>query len=337
MQSARKALRNKEVHRHMPQAVRRKPQWARILGAGFYGFVCFFVLIAAALAGWINTSPVVKTVLMRSITHQTPEEAWGGKDSVTLLILGCDEDRYYGGQQIIRHQARSDMILITKLDFKNNRITGISIPRDTLAAPAGYRREKINAFHLIGGANLSKTAVESLVPVSIDKVVVLNFDAFKEMVDLVGGVQVDVPKKMDYDDNRGDLHIHLKPGPQILDGDKAEQFVRFRHTDDDFHRQARQKDFLLAFKAAVIHRPGMLMQVAEKARDVMGDALTPEEVASLALFVRSVGPNDIKMGMVPTVSAGNYNLRVDSRKLPSVLRQFNMTPGGFQSEVSSLP
>src|SRR5438132_9015495 len=119
MRSARKALRNKEVHRHMPQAVRRKPLWVRILGAGFYLFVCFCILIGSALAGWINTSPVVRTVMLRSLTHQTPQQAWGGKDSVTLLVLGCDEDRYYGGEQIIHHQARSDMILVAKLDFKN--------------------------------------------------------------------------------------------------------------------------------------------------------------------------------------------------------------------------
>ena len=122
-----------------------------------------------------------------------------------------------------------------------------------------------------------------------------------------------------------------------MNGEDAVGYVRFRHSDDDFHRQARQKDFLVAFKNAVIHRPGMLMQVAEKARDVMGDALSPEEVASLALFVRSVGPSEIKMGMVPTVSAGSYNLRVDSAKLPRVLRQYGMGPGGYQTAVSSLP
>src|SRR5207253_927402 len=146
-----------------------------------------------------------------------------------------------------------------------NRITGVSIPRDTLAAPDGYKRQKINAFHLLGGPDLSKAAVESLIPVQIDRVVVLNYKAFEDMIDLVGGVDVSVPKKMDYDDVRGHLHIHLKPGPQHLGGEDAVGFVRFRHSDDDFHRQGRQKAFLLAFKNAVMHRPSALPQVAVKA------------------------------------------------------------------------
>ena len=320
----------------MPRTKQPKSSWRRVAGICFYGSVCLMCLGLGAFAGWINSSAIVRTVVLQSLQHTDPREAWGGKDSVTLLILGCDEDRYYGGEQIIHHQARSDMMLVAKLDFKNNRVTGVSIPRDTLAAPAGYRREKINAFHLLGGPDLSKAAVESLMPVQIDRVVVLNYSAFQQMVDMVGGVKVNVPKAMDYDDNAGHLHIHLKPGLQLLDGSKAEDFVRFRHTDSDYMRQSRQKDFLLAFKRAVERRPGMLPEVAEKAREVMGNSLSPDEIASLALFVKGVGTNEIKMGMIPTVAAGNFNLRVDKAKLPTVLRQFGLADETIPGAVSML-
>lgn len=319
----------------MSKTAQRKPIGVRILGGAFYGLFCALVLGVGAVAGWINSDPLVRNVVWKGISHEKPQQAWSGRDSVTLLILGCDEDRYYGGKQIIHQQARSDMILVAKLDFKNNRITGVSIPRDTLAAPDGYKRQKINAFHLLGGPELSKAAVESLIPVQIDRVVVLNYNAFQEMIDLVGGVDVVVPKKMDYDDVRGHLHIHLKPGPQHLDGEDAVGFVRFRHSDDDFHRQGRQKEFLLAFKNAVMHKPTALPQVAAKAQEVMGNSLTPDEIASLALFARSVGDSNIKMGMIPTVPARNYNLRVDNKRVGEVLTEFHMMPEAFPSTVSA--
>jgi LCP family protein required for cell wall assembly len=318
----------------MARIAQPKSRWRRYVGVGSYIFLLAFCLFAGAMAGWINSSALVRTVAYQWLTHKTPQEAWGGKDSVTLLVLGCDEDLYYGGKQIIHQQARSDMMLVAKLDFKNNRITGVSIPRDTLAAPHGYRREKINAFHLLGGPLLSKAAVESVLPVQIDRVVVLNYPAFQQMVDMVGGVRVDVPKKMDYDDNAGHLHIHLKPGVQNLDGVDAVGFVRFRHSDDDYHRQARQKEFLVAFKTAAMRHPTLMMKVADKAREVMGNSLTPEEMGSLALFVKSVSNENIRMGMVPTLSAGNFNLRVDKAKLPKVLRQFNLDDNRLDGAVS---
>jgi len=320
----------------MPQVKKKaEPATKRILGGVFYACFCAFCLFGGAIVAWLNSSAVVRTVLLQSLRHTNPRDAFGGKDSVNLLVLGCDEDRYYGGDQIIHHQARSDMMLVAKLDFKNNRITGVSIPRDTLARPAGYKRQKINAFHLLGGPELSKAAVESVLPVDIDRVVVLNYKAFDEMVDLVGGVRVDVPKQMDYDDNAGHLHIHLKPGAQVLDGKQAEDFVRFRHSDNDFMRQARQKEFLLAFKNSVMRHPGMLPQVADKAREVMGNSLSPDEIASLALFVKSVGNDNIKMGMVPTVSVGHsYALRVDANKLPKVMREFHFAQERYPSAVS---
>jgi LCP family protein required for cell wall assembly len=312
-----------------------KPRWKRIFGGVFYGLICVFCIVGGALAAWITSSDVVRTVLRQSLYHTSPEEAWGGKDSVNLLVLGCDEDWYYKGSQLIHPQARSDMMLVAKLDFKNNRISGVSIPRDTLAHPQGYRRQKINAFHVVGGAKASKAAVESILPVDIDRVVVLDYGAFQEMVNMVGGVRLDVPKAMDYDDNAGHLHIHLKPGVQVLDGSKAEDFVRFRHSDSDYMRQSRQKDFLLAFKNSMIRHPGLLPQVAEKAREVMGNSMSAEEIASLALFVKSVGKDNIKMGMIPTVAMGrSSSLRVDAVKLPRVLREFHMTDDRYSSAVS---
>lgn len=308
------------------QEFRRTTKGRSALGIVGYLLFCALLLAGGTLFGWLQQSPLATQMLRDTVLRREPKEAWGGKPSVTLLLLGCDEDRYYGGKQIIHEQARSDLMLVAKLDFANNRISGISIPRDTLASPKGYRNHKINAYHLIGGPELSERAVESILPLEIDRVIVLNYQAFEDMVDLVGGVEVDVPKKMDYDDDRGGLHIHLKKGVQRLGGKEAVGFVRFRHTDDDFRRQARQKAFLMAFKDAALARPAVLPQVAEKAKDVMGGALNDEEISSLALFARGVGNQNIKLGMLPTVPTRRFNLRVDQARLKGVLKEHDLVP-----------
>jgi hypothetical protein len=94
---------------------------------------------------------------------------------------------------------------------------------------------------------------------------------------------------------------------------------------------------MVAYKNSIMRLPGLLPNVAEKARDVMGNSLSPDEIASLALFVKGVGNQSIKMGMVPTRVAGGSSLRLDSKKLPQVLREFHFTDDRYSSAVSLNP
>lgn len=307
--------------------------WKTVLGSIFYFGFLFVALTIGCAAGWIRQSPVLLELGQRRFDRMvgiTPSNPFEGQDAITLLVLGCDEDWYYGGKQLIRHKARSDMMLLAKLDFKNNRITGISIPRDTLVAVPGYRMQKINGYHLQGN-DVSKTAVETLLPgIHIDRVMALNFDAFNDMVDTVGGVDVYVPKNMNYDDFRGHLHIHLKAGKQHLDGSDAQGFVRFRHTDDDFHRTERQRDFLLSFKQAVFQHIDRLPAVTNKAVEVTDHALTTDEIAAIAEFAQKVGSDNIQMGMLPVVDAndGQFGLLLDTSKVDDVLRTYHFLDDG---------
>jgi LCP family protein required for cell wall assembly len=315
--------------------VMQKPLWKRVVGGFFYGLFCLVVLTAGTGWGWISKSEVLKIALIdagRGWLHLKKADPFEGKDSMTLLVLGCDEDRYFGGEQITRHQARSDMMLLCKFDFKNKKITGVSIPRDTLVSADGHRSQKINGYHVMHGNDItennaeSQRAVEALLPgVQIDRVVALNFDAFKAMVDTVGGVDIDVPKNMNYDDNAGDLHIHLREGMQHLNGDQSEGFVRFRHADDDFHRASRQHDFVLAFKRAAYKDFTKLPTVTNLAMDLTNKALSAPELASLGDFVKSVGESNIQMGLLPVVDANDehFDLLLDRRRASDVLKEFN--------------
>lgn len=318
----------------MARREKERPLWKRIAGVVVYGLFCLVFLAGGATAAWIKTSPLLWSMVVAplGIAPPKPEEVFK-RDTITLLVLGCDEDRVYGRSKPIREKARSDMMLVAKVDFKRKRITGVSIPRDTLVSAGGYREQKINAYHAIGMQNndpeqakmLAKTAAETLLGVAIDKVVVVDYTALQEMVNLVGGVDIFVDKKMEYHDKAGKLHIDLEPGRHRLNGYEAMGFVRFRHDrGSDFKRQERQKQFLLAFRSSLMNNIGMLPQVINKAVEAMSGGLKEEEVNALAMFAQKIGGDNIQLGQIPVVDAPNYNLRVDYAQLPQVLAQYHL-------------
>ncbi|QYK53282.1 MAG: LCP family protein [Fimbriimonadaceae bacterium] len=314
----------------------KKTNARKILGGIFYIFFLSGLVFAGGIAGWLNGSEVIRETVLQGLTKKTPQKVFSdsndGGDSLTVLILGCDKDLYYGGKQVIHSHARSDMMMVARVDFNRKMVGAISIPRDTLCEIPGYRRQKINAYHAIGGPELSKKAVEKLLPgVNIDRVAVLNFDAFVEIVDMLGGVELYVPKDMKYNDNAGNLHINLKKGRQHLNGTDALGFVRFRKGsnggDSDFERQKRQKDLMLALKEKMIKNWTQATNVLDKTVDLSGKAFDNEEMASLVLFMKSVETEKIRMGQVPVVDIpGTYDLSVDGTKLDKALREFRVVP-----------
>jgi len=332
----------------MPPTNNRKPmspprgtQWVdppstakKVFGGLFYAIVCLVALALGTGAQWVGRSPVLIDA-MGMIFGRTPPEKIFNKDAITLLILGCDEDREYGGKKILRQYARSDMMLVAKIDFKKKRVGGVSIPRDLEVSLPGYMPQKINAYHSIGGKDLAKQAAEQVVGVPIDKVIVINYEAFQKMVDAAGGVTVYVDKKIDYDDDRGHLHVHLKPGRQLLDGYKAMGFVRFRHdAGSDIRRQSRQKDFLIAFKDTVKNNPATFPEVTNCAEKVLNGALDSREVAALGLYLRGIPNDNIKMGQVPVVDkpSRDYRLLINESKMREVLEEhYLIEPSGYSA------
>lgn len=328
----------------MRKKKRPQPIWVRIVSG--LGYVLF---LSIALAGGTLVGVIKNNSLLNQVVHdrlfkpRPPQEVFNGKDGLTLLLLGCDEDRYFhgtyaNGSNIRRKYARADMIMVMKLDFVNHQMTGVSVPRDTECKLPGFKHAyKVNAYHSIakkGHENaLEEQAVEHLLPgVDIDRVVVLDFDAMQRLVDAIGGVTVTVPKKMNYDDKAGDLHIHLQPGKQLLNGYQAMGYVRFRHDrESDFGRQARQKDFMVALKSSVqsqlLHNPFKVAEFADKGKSILNDALNDEEIASLITFMQSVPPTKIRLGMVPVADGTGTRLLLDEDKLPDVLQEYNLIPG----------
>ena len=161
------------------------------------------------------------------------------KTHVNVLLLGVDKDG-----------TRTDVMIMGQLNLVNDSITMIQIPRDTYVPDNGRGDKKINSAYASGIDNTLKE-VEMVTGVKIDKYVKIDTSQFRNIIDEIGGIEFDVPIDMHYDDPAQDLHIHIDKGYQTLDGDKAEQFVRFRQNNDgsgyprgDVERLDAQKGFI---------------------------------------------------------------------------------------------
>jgi LCP family protein required for cell wall assembly len=159
----------------------------------------------------------------------------------TILVLGSD--RRFGDGKI---PARSDTIIVVRLDPDKNATAIMSIPRDLRVDIPGHGRDKINAAYAEGGPKLTVRTVKALLNLPISHVVNVNFGGFQRAVNRLGCVYVDIDRRY-FNANGGPTGyatIDLKPGYQKLCGKDSLDFVRYRHTDDDFVRAARQQEFL---------------------------------------------------------------------------------------------
>lgn len=177
----------------------------------------------------------------------------------TILILGSDrrwDDLKRNNPALLRsNPARSDTILLVRMDPSQQATAVLSLPRDLKVLIPGYGINKINAAYSLGGANLTAKTIKALFGGSftINHIVDVNFRGFREAVDAVGCVYTDVDRRY-YHSNAGLppgqrwAEINIQPGYQQLCGQRALDYVRFRHTDSDIVRAARQQDFLRSAK-----------------------------------------------------------------------------------------
>jgi LCP family protein required for cell wall assembly len=172
----------------------------------------------------------------------------------TLLLVGSD--RRYGDA---RGDARSDTMMLVRLDPKANATTVLSIPRDLRVTIPGHGIDKINAAYGEGGLDLTTRTVSALLSTPekrfrVNHAIAVSFRGFRDAVDVVNCVYVDVDRRY-YHSNLGVpigqryAEIDVQPGYQKLCGQKALDYVRFRHLDNDIVRAARQQDFLRSASA----------------------------------------------------------------------------------------
>jgi len=221
-----------------------------------------------------------------------------GKDVVYILALGEDDT----GCNKSKPRGLSDTIILLRADFINKRVAAISIPRDTKIALEGYGEIKINAAHVHGGPVLASTAVEQLTGIKPDYYVKTNLKGFRKSVDILGGVELYVEKDMHYTDHWGGLYINLHKGRQLLNGEKAMEYVRFRHDKlGDITRMERQQKFLKAFVAKMLSPMKLpkLPWVMKAIMENVDTTLTVRDAVCLAELAKGISLSDVKMATLP--------------------------------------
>jgi LCP family protein required for cell wall assembly len=167
------------------------------------------------------------------------------EDPFSVLLLGI-EDYSSGGEQ-----GRTDSIIVATINPKDQSVKLISIPRDTMVYQEEREKEdKINHAYVFGGKEATINAVETLLDIPVDYYATVNFNGFKEIVDEIGGVTVDVPFDFweNSDDPENKRRIEFYEGTMKLDGEEALAYARMRKRDPrgDFGRNDRQKQIITA-------------------------------------------------------------------------------------------
>ncbi|HEX5583826.1 LCP family protein [Gaiella sp.] len=168
----------------------------------------------------------------------------------TALVIGYD----HRANESKGTPSRSDTIMLVRADPSAKTISLLSFPRDLrvdIYCPGeSVYRDKVNAAYSNCGAQGTLQTIRKLTGLSINYIITVNFRGFRQLVDKLGGVWMDIDRRYynDHGGPEGYAKINLQPGYQLLTGYKALDFVRFRHTDSDIYRNARQQQFIRAFK-----------------------------------------------------------------------------------------
>ena len=197
----------------------------------------------------------------------------------------------------------TDTMMLIRFSPETKQVTLLSIPRDTRVEVPGYGINKVNAANSLGGPALSAQTVSDLLGgVAIDRYITINVQGVQALVDALGGVTVDVPKDMKYQDDSQRLYVNLKAGKQHLNGDQALQILRFRNDElGDIGRVQRQQMVIRALSDQALNPVTIarLPQILSVIKSYIDTNLSVEELVALISFAANVKRSNMQMLIVP--------------------------------------
>ncbi|MBQ6908214.1 MAG: LCP family protein, partial [Clostridia bacterium] len=282
--------------------VKKKTKFSLKKRLAVFGISLAVLVIAFVSVMWFGGLFMTYEEVAEESENITEVDKETGK--INILVVGLDNDG-----------TRTDTILIATYDMDNDAVNILSIPRDTRMYVGG-RYQKINCAYAIKkdgkmkGVDGTIEAVSRLTAIPINYYVEFTFEAFREMIDALGGVDYDVPQNMNYDDPVQNLHIHLTKGYQHLDGDKAEQLVRFRkYPLGDIDRVKVQQNFIKELakqklNASVISKMPDIFKVLQKH---IKTNFKPTDVTKYAFNVMDLSSENIHAYSLPgTADSESY-------------------------------
>ncbi len=254
--------------------------------------IILFAATATATAGLLVLKDLADRITPIPADDLGPSaitKAEAGKPQ-TIMMLGSDRrwaDLKKNNPALAKsNPARSDTIMLVRLDPDQDTTAMMSIPRDLKVDIPGHGTDKINAAYSVGGPELTARTVKDLLGIKIHHIINVNFSGFREAVDAVGCLYMDIDRRY-YHSNAGlapqqhYAEIDIPPGYQRLCGQHALDYVRHRHDDNDLVRGARQQDFLRAMKDQV--STSHLISKRERLVEIFADATqTDRDLATIA-------------------------------------------------------
>jgi polyisoprenyl-teichoic acid--peptidoglycan teichoic acid transferase len=245
----------------------------------------------------------------------------------TVLVMGVDERPGDAG--------RADTMMVLSWDPGSDRLAVLSIPRDLWVQIPGYGYDKVSHSFPYGGEKLAVVTVQRLLGLSIDHYLVINFQGFRKIVDALGGVEIDVEKRLYYEDPYdvdGGLVIDLHPGLQRLDGKKALDYARFRMDEEGDLGRIRRQQLLVRELAREALRPANFARVPSLVRSLAGAVRTDlgvSDMVRIGMQARNALKSPVQTG---SIAGEGGSLRDVFYLLPNVeeirLTAFQLLSGG---------
>ena len=270
---------------------------------------------------------IVLIALIGTIAYKTQQNG-GGMTGLLITLVGNDEETLKDlepiqvllmGKSTDNGGKLTDTIIVGSYDPKIQKASLLSIPRDTFIGKnpkSGTGSDKINVLYQ-KSPEITVEKVNELTGLNIKYYMVIDNQALIELVDVIGGVEFYVPDDMDYDDTSQDLHIHLKKGLQVLDGDKAEQLVRFRknndnttysgdHAKDDYGRMQTQREFIIETAKQTIQAKNILKikDIIDLVYEYVETNLSISDVKDYVPYAINLDMSSIQSAVLPGGSFG---------------------------------
>jgi LCP family protein required for cell wall assembly len=260
----------------------------------------------------IDHSPGTEQLPAGSVPMETavavsePLPMWRGTDRVNILVMGIDQRP---GSAL---PGRADVIMIASVDPVEREVALLSIARDLWVEIPGHGENRINSAYFYGefegteeaGPGLMKRTIEHNFGVAIDYYGTLDFECFEEIVDILGGITVDVPEAISDDrypdDSYGYMRIYIPAGSQHMNGETALQYVRARHETSDFSRMRRQQQVILAMREKALRLDIIfsLPELLPAFRDAFSTDLPGQDLLALANLATRIELEDIQLRVI---------------------------------------
>jgi LCP family protein required for cell wall assembly len=314
-----------------------------VVGKFFLWVVIVLLVVAGGLAGGVQLYFDYSVAAIRPHTREVKEaqkflaEPVPGQPAVAILI---GYDQRFGRDAVLG--SRSDTVMLLRADPKKKVVTLLSFPRDLAVDIVGCRGHsafhgRINEAYTYCGPRGTLQTVKQLTGIPINYMITVNFRAFTKIVDRLGGVYLDIDRRY-FNDNAGAsggsgyAKINLKPGYQKLDGSRALDFVRYRHTDSDLYRVVRQQEFVKAFKQqisstwSVLQLPGMVNTITQNVEVAKGGKkeLEPGEVRGYAKLLYELPAGNFQQVELEGIfqEEGSFELGVSDESLDEAVQRF---------------